>query len=365
MKMIDDRCFGECMEYPICCIYMIMRISTGQKYIGQTINFYDRNYSHSLGKDDSNDGIDAAIKKYGWNNFIVQILEIVPFNIDILNKRERFWIKYYNTYENPYHYNKTPGGSGVGISKAWNHIDEICELYQNNIDISTYDLANQFNCSQRLICSILKAKNIDVQMYPKRNSIWDHVDEICELYQNTNINITKLAKQFNGSRKTVKQILKENNVKIKNRSVQNNCLSAVWDHANEICALYENTNISIRKIANQFNCDRATITTILNKNNVKITKQPKSEIWNHIDEIRTLCYSTNITIKQLAEHFNCSESVVSKLLKENNIKTRAGGGMKNFSDEICKMYDNGIKVSDIAKHFNCHLATIYRILNMA
>jgi len=50
--------------------------------------------------------IKRAIHKYGKENFIIE--EIEKCNQELLNEREKYWISFYNSYENGY--NSTLGG---------------------------------------------------------------------------------------------------------------------------------------------------------------------------------------------------------------------------------------------------------------
>lgn len=90
-------------------IYMIKNIITNQMYIGQSINIERRWREHCNLKDIKYSYLERAIKKYGDKNFTLSIIEKID-NISILNEREQYWIKYYNTYEDKNHYNLTPGG---------------------------------------------------------------------------------------------------------------------------------------------------------------------------------------------------------------------------------------------------------------
>ena len=49
----------------------------------------------------------------------VEILEFVP--IPQLEERERYWIEYFNAYESPLGYNKTPGGDSSNQTGSQNH----------------------------------------------------------------------------------------------------------------------------------------------------------------------------------------------------------------------------------------------------
>lgn len=90
-------------------IYMIKNKYTGQMYIGQSNNILRRWSEHCRSKDKGCSYIDNAINKYGKNAFIFLIIEDVS-DIALLNEREQYWIKFYNTYLDDFHYNLTPGG---------------------------------------------------------------------------------------------------------------------------------------------------------------------------------------------------------------------------------------------------------------
>jgi group I intron endonuclease len=83
-------------------------------YIGQTVQkLHKRIYSHknnSINKK-SKQLINKAIRKYGWDNVVWSIIEDNINDVDLLNEREKFWIKELNTLA-PSGYNLTTGGDG-------------------------------------------------------------------------------------------------------------------------------------------------------------------------------------------------------------------------------------------------------------
>lgn len=84
-------------------IYMTTNKINGKKYIGQHRGYTNDTY---LG---SGLGILRAVKAYGKENFERQILEICSTEEE-LDERERYWIQYYNAYEDDNFYNMTKGG---------------------------------------------------------------------------------------------------------------------------------------------------------------------------------------------------------------------------------------------------------------
>ena len=101
----------------ICGIYKIENLINHKKYIGQSINIYDRWRHHKNiaqnPKDIHNSMIHQAFRKYGINNFSFEIIE--KCKPEQLDNKEIYWIKYYHTWiEDPQcqGYNITSGGSG-------------------------------------------------------------------------------------------------------------------------------------------------------------------------------------------------------------------------------------------------------------
>lgn len=95
-------------------IYKITNKETGQLYIGQSINIKKRFQDHIRGDGCPNSKIDCAIKKYKQDNFEFEIIEEfnkdTPFLNDVLNDSEQYYIAAYNTFNDDFHYNLTPGG---------------------------------------------------------------------------------------------------------------------------------------------------------------------------------------------------------------------------------------------------------------
>lgn len=92
----------------VCGIYLIENKKTKQKYIGQSSDIKRRIREHKIAHDKNY--IDNAFNKYGADMFSVKIIEELPNDKKILDEREQYWIKYYNTFEDKKHYNLTPGG---------------------------------------------------------------------------------------------------------------------------------------------------------------------------------------------------------------------------------------------------------------
>lgn len=100
-------------------IYIITNNTNGKKYVGQSINIDERIRVHSRGL--KNSLIGRAVNKYGWDNFSVEIIEVLK---DELDKREIKYIKE-NNCRVPNGYNIQPGGHyGIKPMKGKNLSEE-------------------------------------------------------------------------------------------------------------------------------------------------------------------------------------------------------------------------------------------------
>lgn len=100
-------------------IYMYKNKINGHMYIGLAKDAQRRYKDHQNASFNPKHAeydypIHAAIRKYGLDNFDFIILEDNLLDFEEMKKRECYWIKFYDTYNNREHYNQTPGGDCVG-----------------------------------------------------------------------------------------------------------------------------------------------------------------------------------------------------------------------------------------------------------
>ena len=99
-------------------IYKVTNSINGKVYVGKTYNFEKRKREHIYDIED-NLPFHRALKKYGIDNFVWEIIDTAESDEEIIEK-EIYWIKQLNTciYEkDSWGYNVTLGGEG-GVS--WN-----------------------------------------------------------------------------------------------------------------------------------------------------------------------------------------------------------------------------------------------------
>ena len=123
-------------------IYKITNQLNNKSYIGLSANIEERFKKHRQCQEEDKI-LYIAIKKYGIENFDFSILELCP--IEQLAEREKYWIDYYDTYNNGY--NATRGGEGnckIDYEQVLNDysITKCCRTTAKNLGISAHSVGH-------------------------------------------------------------------------------------------------------------------------------------------------------------------------------------------------------------------------------
>jgi group I intron endonuclease len=89
-------------------IYLITNKVNGQKYVGQTTQQLNKRWKQHIYESNrmSRKPIHRAFRKYGVDKFNIKVID--ECDESLLNEREEYWIKHYNTFVEGY--NATTGG---------------------------------------------------------------------------------------------------------------------------------------------------------------------------------------------------------------------------------------------------------------
>lgn len=137
-------------------IYKITNVVNNKVYIGQTSKDvsqrFDQHKKDYLRPYRSHLLIYKAMNKYGLDNFRFETIEEIENCF--LDEREKYWIKYYNSFKNGY--NSTLGGKAVSL----------LELDENQIILKYLELksarkvAKSFNVDHSTVDKILNKNNV-------------------------------------------------------------------------------------------------------------------------------------------------------------------------------------------------------------
>lgn len=92
-------------------IYKVTNKFNGKWYIGKDAKNCKSYYGSGI-------AIKCALKKYGKENFIKEVLEICE-DLEALNAREVYWIEKLGAVKDENSYNLANGGQGGNLSKFW------------------------------------------------------------------------------------------------------------------------------------------------------------------------------------------------------------------------------------------------------
>lgn len=268
-------------------IYLIKNTINDKMYVGQSINTEERFKSHCKGNYD-NSLIDAAIQKYGKENFYYIILEeqIVDYN-----EKEKYYIQALNT-QTPFGYNIMCGGENPPIFYGENHPNakisdqDVYNLKQDlkNTNLSLLQLGKKYNVSKRQVLRInqgLSRKTIgeDYPIRKKPNSCLkltqSDVDEILELLQFSYEFNGTIAKRFNVEVHLISDInqglaYRQENIEYPIRDWKScGVVQFTYEQVTEIIELLKNSSLSMRKIAKLYNCKSSAIISQINQGSAK------------------------------------------------------------------------------------------------
>lgn len=129
-------------------IYKITNILTNESYIGQSTNIERRKNEHFNNNSCSQQLIDEMIKELGQDSFTFEVLE--ECLASELNDREKYWIEFYDSFNNGY--NQTKGGQNeycghpiltkqdvINIRIAYKNHEHRQDVYQQYKDKLTFD----------------------------------------------------------------------------------------------------------------------------------------------------------------------------------------------------------------------------------
>lgn len=252
-------------------IYKIENRITGSVYIGKTNNFTRRMIEHKSNAFNSKSLeydklLYKKLREYGLENFEFSIIEYCKD--EEWQKREEYWILYYNSFKGK-GYNESKGGDGVAIESILQlEVNDIIDLLQNS-QLNQYEIAKIYTVSDSMISNInngllLKQNNIE---YPIRQNLLsnDILYKLKDLLENTTYSFNEISIKLNIAESTVKKI---NYGQIKHQeiftSVPVRKLSGVKQKADIVKNLLMETDLKFNEIAQLSNTSLRTVGRINN-----------------------------------------------------------------------------------------------------
>lgn len=196
-------------------IYQYTNKINDKKYVGQTNNFQRRLNEHkscsfnpkSVNYDDK---IHQAIRKYGLNNFKIEILEVINNvdNYELVNEKEAYWIKEKESLVTQWGYNILEGGRNCWRSFLTpDDVSLIKTLIKTGTAYS--EIQTRYPISKTFISDINNGKYFfdNEEIYPlfKYRISDDIYDALIEDLIKPELTFKELANKYNLGESTIKK----------------------------------------------------------------------------------------------------------------------------------------------------------------
>lgn len=292
-------------------IYKITNQINGMSYIGQTTqSIQSRFIEHKSDSKRLNTRIHVAMRRYGIDNFTIELLERCPINK--LNEREIFYIDKYDTYLNGY--NSTLGGgfdNNKRISVEDNDLDNIISLYKSGY--STLSIANNYNIDKKVVNNLLRACNIEIRHQKTINLNQEETEEIISKYK-LGASLKFLSKEYGFSSSTIKRFLLEHGVEV----ISKDFILQDKERCNQVLNDFENTDLKYKDIMNKYSICFSTLKKIIGDRKRKYRLKLRTFTKEQEKEIIEL-YFNNKRIKTIAKKYNVDFNTIKRVLQRNNI----------------------------------------------
>ena len=105
--------------------------------------------------------------------------------------------------------------------------------------------------------------------------------------------------------------------------------SVAWKEQEKVCEMYIERKMPASEICKIYNCSNSLIYKILKFNKIKTRKghggyNVRTEIWEHASEICELYVKSNMRSHEIADKFNANYRTIIRILEDNNVKRYAG-----------------------------------------
>lgn len=172
-------------------IYKITNIKNGHSYVGQTRRTVEQRWKEHQYYYEGCIKLQRAIKKYGIESFKVETLE--QCDDSELDDREKYWISYYDTFNNGY--NLTLGGQQGGYKYNY---EAIVEDYLKTKNVQ--QTAKNIGCSYHTVDMALEIYSIDKESWEKSIEM---IDPKTKKVLKTFSTMTEAAEYLNGQVGTI------------------------------------------------------------------------------------------------------------------------------------------------------------------
>lgn len=247
-------------------------------YIGQTSTTLARRDSKHMSQLNDNTYFHRALKKYGRENFILEVIED-NISLNEIDEKEIYWIKELNAYyKTGKGYNMTKGGKWSTPTQKITHDEEVKELILNT-DLTFQEIADLFQVSLSCISDINTGRTFhdNKLKYPLKETYErsvltkNTINEIINLLATTDLSYEQIANKTKVKAYTVGNINRGTSAKCPNdkqypirKSIKENTYQNILSPEDVINVIHDLlfTNINQTDIGKQYGVAKNTINDI-------------------------------------------------------------------------------------------------------
>ena len=266
-----------------------------------------------------------AIKEHGYENFELKILHTGISDWKLLNELEIAEIANHDSYYNGYNCRKGRPPE-FRLAKIWEHREEIADMYETQ-EIPVYKIAEDFGVGERTIRKLLD--RLDIQ---RRNAGFYRKGK-----PSANRSPNRLAAERDADeiyRLCTQEFITANKIAkmygcgcsvitriLKSMGVELRGKHPAWLYKEEIARLYDEEGLVMTQIAERYKCDMTVISDILKDMDVEI-RDSKTPVWQHEQKIARLYTEHLLSANQIADLYVCSVYLIQSILKSCGVTLR-------------------------------------------
>jgi group I intron endonuclease len=299
-------------------VYQIVNKINNKVYIGITTrSLKERFNQHKYSRYSMDTKFSRALKKYGIENFEIQLLEDEITSLEELYEKEKYYISNFNSFINGY--NSTIGGEGcktVAVSA-----EEIINSY--SILKSSTKVAQSLSIGENTVLRVLHNNNITLFGSGYEGTKRVDINEIIKEYNKLK-NFSKVAKVLNLSSNTVSKVLKEANIPLYQYGFSEEDEKNIVDE-------YVNEFYSMTQLETVLGINRKIISRILKKHNVVINNNR-----NKIKPIKMIKENNEFIFESIQE---CIDFIIDSQLTKTNKEHTVREGIRYSINHCVPYYD--------------------------
>lgn len=259
-------------------------------YVGLTNDFVRRRREHEKyepyeeGRPHYNYPLSRGIRKYGEAYYGCKILED-DLSLEQAKEQEKYWIKYYNTYEDPSKYNLTPGGDDTCWTKFEDDvIEQVKRMLEQKKSFQEITEKTQVSLPHISEINLGKRHFDEDREYPinsqtcGRKLAQKDVLDILLLLRQESLRIPEIAEQFKVSDTVIRRINRGESYRQeevsypvrKERTPQKKNKRLTQEEVDNLIVDLEQSSTPFVKLASKYGVG---VTTIYNINNGTTRKQ--------------------------------------------------------------------------------------------